>query len=62
MLLLNSARALISSKLVSGRMTGNGSIGFLIKLKQEERLLPRGFPDEYPAYKACVKALIPYVF
>lgn len=36
-------------------------VGFWIKLKQEERLLVRGFPDEYPAYKARVKALIPYV-
>jgi protein-S-isoprenylcysteine O-methyltransferase Ste14 len=35
--------------------------GFWIKLNQEERLLLRGFPDEYPAYKARVKALIPYV-
>jgi hypothetical protein len=36
--------------------------GFWIKLNQEERLLLRGFPDEYPAYKVRVKALIPYVF
>lgn len=36
--------------------------GFWIKLNQEERLLLRGFPDEYPAYKARVKALIPYLF
>ena len=36
--------------------------GFWIKLNQEERLLLRGFPDEFPAYKVRVKALIPYVF
>jgi protein-S-isoprenylcysteine O-methyltransferase Ste14 len=36
--------------------------GFWIKLNQEERLLLSGFPDEYPAYQARVKALIPYVF
>jgi protein-S-isoprenylcysteine O-methyltransferase Ste14 len=36
--------------------------GFWTKLNQEERLLLRSFPDEYPAYKARVKALIPYVF
>jgi protein-S-isoprenylcysteine O-methyltransferase Ste14 len=35
---------------------------FWIKLNQEERLLRRGFPDEYPAYKARVKAPIPCVF
>jgi protein-S-isoprenylcysteine O-methyltransferase Ste14 len=36
--------------------------GFWIKLNQEERLLLRGSPDEYPGYKARVKALIPYMF
>jgi len=36
--------------------------GFWIKLNQEESLLLRSFPDEYPAYKRRVKALIPYVF
>jgi protein-S-isoprenylcysteine O-methyltransferase Ste14 len=35
---------------------------FWIKLNQEERLLRHGFPDEYPAYKARVKAPIPCVF
>jgi protein-S-isoprenylcysteine O-methyltransferase Ste14 len=37
-------------------------IGFWIKLRQEEDLLLRHFPDEYPAYKARVKALVPFVF
>ena len=37
-------------------------IGFWIKLKQEESLLLIHFPDEYPAYKARVKALLPFVF
>jgi protein-S-isoprenylcysteine O-methyltransferase Ste14 len=37
-------------------------IGFWIKLKQEESLLLRHFPDEYPAYKARVKALVPFLF
>jgi protein-S-isoprenylcysteine O-methyltransferase Ste14 len=37
-------------------------IGFWIKLHQEENLLLTHFPDEYPAYKARVKALIPFVF
>jgi protein-S-isoprenylcysteine O-methyltransferase Ste14 len=37
-------------------------IGFCIKLKQEEDLLLRHFPDEYPGYKARVKALVPFVF
>jgi protein-S-isoprenylcysteine O-methyltransferase Ste14 len=36
-------------------------IGFWIKLKQEERLLLRHFPDEYPHYQKRVKALVPFV-
>jgi protein-S-isoprenylcysteine O-methyltransferase Ste14 len=37
-------------------------IGFCIKIKQEESLLLRHFPDEYPAYKTRAKALVPFVF
>jgi protein-S-isoprenylcysteine O-methyltransferase Ste14 len=36
-------------------------IGFWIKLKKEERLMLRHFPDEYQAYKSEVKALVPFV-
>jgi protein-S-isoprenylcysteine O-methyltransferase Ste14 len=36
-------------------------VGFWIKLKQEERLLRRHFPDEYPVYERQVKALVPWV-
>jgi protein-S-isoprenylcysteine O-methyltransferase Ste14 len=36
-------------------------IGFWIKLRQEEQLLTRHFPAEYPAYMTRVKALIPFV-
>jgi len=36
-------------------------IGFWIKLKQEERLMLRHFPDQYPAYQKEVKALVPFV-
>jgi protein-S-isoprenylcysteine O-methyltransferase Ste14 len=35
--------------------------GFWFKLKQEEALLCRHFPDSYPAYRARVKALVPFV-
>ncbi|MGD0730605.1 MAG: isoprenylcysteine carboxylmethyltransferase family protein [Terracidiphilus sp.] len=37
-------------------------VGFWIKLSQEEKLLTRNFPEEYPAYKKHVKALAPFVF
>ena len=36
-------------------------IGFWIKLKQEERLMVRHFPDEYPPYQKQVKALVPFI-
>jgi protein-S-isoprenylcysteine O-methyltransferase Ste14 len=36
-------------------------VGFWIKLRQEERLLVRSFPEDYPAYRARVRALIPFV-
>jgi protein-S-isoprenylcysteine O-methyltransferase Ste14 len=36
-------------------------LGFWIKLKQEERLMLRHFPDEYPVYRKQVKALVPFV-
>jgi protein-S-isoprenylcysteine O-methyltransferase Ste14 len=35
--------------------------GFWIKLMQEETLLLRHFPDEYPTYQKQVKALVPFV-
>jgi protein-S-isoprenylcysteine O-methyltransferase Ste14 len=34
---------------------------FWIKLKQEEALMLRQFPDDYATYRARVKALIPFV-
>jgi len=37
------------------------TIGFWIKLSQEERLLLRHFPDAYPAYQREVKALVPFI-
>lgn len=36
-------------------------MSFWIKLTQEEKLMARHFPDEYPAYKKRVKALVPFV-
>ena len=34
---------------------------FWIKLKQEEKLLLRHFPDQYPVYQRQAKALVPFV-
>jgi len=57
----------LGTAIVSGRLAALASLlfvftGFWIKLKQEERLLLRHFPEEYPAYKARVKALVPFAF
>jgi len=60
-LLLGLGTAFGSGRLVAFAGLASFVVGFWIKLKQEERLLVRGFPDEYPAYKARIKALIPYV-
>ena len=37
-------------------------LGFWIKLKQEEQVMLRHFPEEYPAYKLRVKALVPFLW
>ena len=37
------------------------AIAFGIKLKQEERLLLRHFPNEYPTYQKQVRALMPFI-
>jgi protein-S-isoprenylcysteine O-methyltransferase Ste14 len=35
---------------------------FWIKLRQEDALMARHFPDTYPAYRRRVKALVPHLF
>ncbi|HWC60322.1 MAG TPA: isoprenylcysteine carboxylmethyltransferase family protein [Verrucomicrobiae bacterium] len=37
------------------------TIGFWIKLRQEERLMVQHFPEAYPGYRREVKALVPFV-
>jgi protein-S-isoprenylcysteine O-methyltransferase Ste14 len=61
-LLMGLGTAIASGFLIAFVGLASFAVGFWIKLNQEERLLVRGFPDEYPAYRARVKALIPYVF
>jgi protein-S-isoprenylcysteine O-methyltransferase Ste14 len=60
-LLLGLGTAIGSGRFVAFAGLASFVVGFWIKLKQEEHLLLRSFPNEYPAYKARVKALIPYV-
>ena len=61
-LLMGLGTAIASGLLVAFAGLVSFVAGFWIKLSQEERLLLRSFPDQYPAYRARVKALIPYVF
>lgn len=35
--------------------------GIWVKLRQEESLMLRHFPDQYPAYRRHVKAIVPFV-
>jgi protein-S-isoprenylcysteine O-methyltransferase Ste14 len=39
----------------------HADLAFWIKLKQEETLLLRHFPDSYPIYQKQVKALVPFI-
>jgi len=61
-LLMGLGTAIASGLLVGFAGLASFAGGFWIKLNQEERLLLRAFPGQYPAYKARVKALIPYLF
>ena len=38
------------------------SIIFLLRIKKEEKIMLKLFPNEYPAYQARTKKLIPYVW
>jgi protein-S-isoprenylcysteine O-methyltransferase Ste14 len=60
-LLMGVGTAIASGSLVAFVGLALFVVGFWTKLNQEERLLLRNFPDEYPAYKARVKRLIPYM-
>jgi len=60
-LLMGLGTAIGSARLVAFAALALFFVGFWIKLRQEEKLLVRSFPQEYPAYRARVRALVPYV-
>jgi protein-S-isoprenylcysteine O-methyltransferase Ste14 len=62
MLLMVLGTALAIGRLHAGIGLVVGVVGFWIKLRQEEALMMRHFPDAYPEYKQRVKALVPFVF
>ena len=61
LLLMCFGAALVTNRLVPLLSLALIFIGFLIKLRQEERLLRRHFPEQYPAYQRRTKMLIPFV-
>jgi protein-S-isoprenylcysteine O-methyltransferase Ste14 len=62
MLLMALGTALAIGRLHAGIGLVVCIVGFWIKLRQEEALMIRHFPDTYPEYKQRVKALVPFVF
>ena len=61
MLLLCVGTALARGRLGAWVGVGLFCVGLWIKLRQEEALMLRHFPDEYPGYRKRVKALVPFV-
>ena len=61
LLLMCLGSAMESGRLRSWLGVACVAVGFWIKLKQEEKLMLRHFPDDYPSYRKQVKALVPFV-
>ncbi len=61
-LLMGLGTAIVAGSLVAFAGLLFFIVGFYIKLRQEENLLIRHFPVEYPNYQARVKALVPFLF
>ena len=61
-LLMALGTAMISGRLGSWLGLVLMTAGFWIKLKAEESLMLRHFPDTYPGYQKQVKALVPFLF
>jgi protein-S-isoprenylcysteine O-methyltransferase Ste14 len=61
LLLLSLATAIHYATLGGFVVLALASIGFAFKMRQEEHLMTEHFPDRYPAYRARVKAIVPFV-
>lgn len=60
-LLIGLGTAVGSGRLVAFAGWALFFVGFWVKLRQEETLLMRSFPEEYAAYRGRVRALVPYL-
>ena len=61
LLLMVLGTALAGARLHSWLGAGLLFISFWIKLKAEEVVMLRHFPDQYPAYRNEVKAIVPFI-
>lgn len=64
---LGGLLAMFGSCLVLGQVFGFAysifsTFGLAMKSKQEDALLAKQFPDEFPEYKGQVKTLLPYLY
>ena len=64
---LGGLLAMLGSSMVVGYFFGFAycifcAFGFWMKSKQEENLLAKEFPNEFPQYKEHVRMLLPYLF
>jgi protein-S-isoprenylcysteine O-methyltransferase Ste14 len=59
LLLMSLGTAIVLGKLHCWVSIPITALGFWIKLSQEEKLLLRHFPEQYPEYRKQVKALLP---
>ncbi len=61
MFLLSLATAIHYATLGGFILLALACVGFAFKMLQEELLMTEHFPDRYPAYRAQVKAIVPFV-
>ncbi len=61
MLLMILGTALVSGRAAAFIAFAVVFAGFYVKLRMEERLMTRHFPEQYASYRRRTKALIPYV-
>jgi protein-S-isoprenylcysteine O-methyltransferase Ste14 len=61
LLLLSLGAAVHYATLGGFMLLALACVGFALKMRAEERLMTEHFPDQYPAYRARVKAIVPFV-
>ena len=62
LLLMVLGAAILSGRIIAFIVFAIFFLGFWFKSRQEELLLTRHFPEEYPKYQKHTKAFIPFIF